>query len=176
MSRGRDTPYDTPYYLDWSCVMDQNPGFDFTHVRGVPHISFMFRGYFSHILREWNLHEFPGGCFGPRVDFNFTNRWKKNHPKTHTHSKLSAAVDIFFFRSACETPFFHDATAEFVETLELGSNRIILASGEAELKFKISGDFLKCPWIIHGTTGIFTYTWIVDVKIDLYMVNVRRSK
>eukprot|EP00434_Breviolum_minutum_P038672 symbB.v1.2.034310.t2/scaffold4407.1/size40053/1 len=29
-----------------------------------------------------------------------------------------------------QTPFFHDATAEFVETLELGSNRIILASGE----------------------------------------------
>ena len=93
MSRRRDTPYDTPYYLDWSCVMDQNPGFNFTHVRGVPHISFMFSGYFTHILREWNLHEFPGGCCGPRVDFNFTHVGK-NDP-THTHTANSPPWHFF---------------------------------------------------------------------------------
>ena len=174
MSRRRDTPYDTPYYLDWSCVMDQNPGFNFTHVRGVPHISFMFSGYFTHILREWNLHEFPGGCCGPRVDFNFTHVGKNDPTHTHTQQTLRRGI---FFRSACETPFFHDATAEFVETLELGSNRIILASGEAEFKIQNLRRLFEMPmdhpW---DDCSIFTYTWIVDVKIHLYIVNVRIGK
>lgn len=151
MSRRRDTPYDTPYYLDWSCVTDQNPGFNFTHVRGVPHISFMFSGYFTHILREWNLHEFPGGCCGPRVDFNFTHVGK-NDP-THTHSKLSAVA--FFFARLVRR---HSSTMQLRSLWKPWSWAATASSWLLERqssKFKISGDFLKCPWIIHGTIAVY---------------------
>ena len=68
-----------------------------------------------------------------------------------------------------QTPFFHDATAEFVETLELGSSRIILASGEA-CRQKFSFFFWHARFLrIHGA---MVYENLHEYIVDFYGFHV----
>ncbi len=65
-----------------------------------------------------------------------------------------------------QTPFFHDATAEFVETLELGSSRIILASGEAGRQ-KFSCFFFDMPGFLR-IHGAMVYENLHEYIVDFY--------